>query len=195
MHIAEEIWLLWDIVIHVVGQKISRIGERMRAGKPTTLLVKISQASLHDDSLVRYIGEQLAKHDVPGEYLVLELPEAKVFTHLKATRDFATAIGRYDCRLALEHFGVGLDSFQLLAHLQPHLLKLDRSFTEELPQNADNQRRVGEIAEKARELGIRTIAESVQDASSMSILFSAGIDYVQGMFLAEPGPHMNYDFE
>ena len=195
LHIAEEHGLLWEIDHHVVGQAIARIGERMRAGRPTTLLVKISQASLHDDSLVRYIGEQLAKHEVPGEYLVLELPEAKVFTHLKATRDFATAIGRYDCRLALEHFGVGLDSFQLLAHLQPHLLKLDRSFTEELPQNADNQRRVGEIAEKARELGIRTIAESVQDASSMSILFSAGIDYVQGMFLAEPGPHMNYDFE
>ena len=195
LHIAEEHGLLWEIDHHVVGQAIARIGERMRAGRPTTLLVKISQASLHDDSLVRYIGEQLAKHEVPGEYLVLELPEAKVFTHLKATRDFATAIGRYDCRLALEHFGVGLDSFQLLAHLQPHLLKLDRSFTEELPQNADNQRRVGEIAEKGRELGIRTIAESVQDASSMSILFSAGIDYVQGMFLAEPGPHMNYDFE
>ncbi|TKS54148.1 EAL domain-containing protein [Luteimonas yindakuii] len=195
LHIAEEHGLLWEIDHHVVGQAIARIGERMRAGRPTTLLVKISQASLHDDSLVRYIGEQLTKHEVPGEYLVLELPEAKVFTHLKATRDFAAAIGRYDCRLALEHFGVGLDSFQLLAHLQPHLLKLDRSFTEELTQNPDNQRRVSEIANKARELGIRTIAESVQDASSMSILFSAGIDYVQGMFLAEPGPQMNYDFE
>ena len=195
LHIAEEHGLLWEIDHHVVGQAIARIGECMRGGKPTTLLVKISQASLHDDSLVRYIGEQLAKHEVPGEYLVLELPEAKVFTHLKATRDFAAAIGRYDCRLALEHFGVGLDSFQLLAHLQPHLLKLDRSFTEELTQNPDNQQRIHEIAGKARELGIRTIAESVQDAASMSILFSAGIDYVQGLFLAEPGPHMNYDFE
>ncbi|MCD9031443.1 EAL domain-containing protein [Luteimonas sp. Y-2-2-4F] len=195
LQIAEEHGLLWEIDHHVVGQAIARIGERMRAGKPTTLLVKISQASLHDDSLVRYIGEQLAKQQVPGEYLVLELPEAKVFTHLKATRDFAEAIGRYDCRLALEHFGVGLDSFQLLAHLQPHLLKLDRSFSEDLPQNADNQRRVNEIAAKARELGIRTIAEAVQDAASMSILFTTGIDYVQGMFLAGPGPRMDYDFE
>lgn len=195
LQIAEEHGLLWEIDHHVVGQAIARIGERMRAGKPTTLLVKISQASLHDDSLVRYIGEQLAKQQVPGEYLVLELPEAKVFTHLKATRDFAEAIGRYDCRLALEHFGVGLDSFQLLAHLQPHLLKLDRSFSEDLPQNADNQRRIDEIAAKARELGIRTIAEAVQDAASMSILFTTGIDYVQGMFLAGPGPRMDYDFE
>ncbi len=195
LHIAEEHGLLWEIDHHVVGQAIARIGERMRAGRPTTLLVKVSQASLHDDSLVRYIGEQLAKHQVPGEYLVLELPEAKVFTHLKATRDFAEAIGRYDCRLALEHFGVGLDSFQLLSHLQPHLLKLDRSFCEELPQLPDNQKQVHDIAARARELGIRTIADAVQDAASMSILFSAGIDYVQGSFLAEPAAQMHYDFE
>ncbi|WP_219339682.1 EAL domain-containing response regulator [Luteimonas salinisoli] len=195
LQIAEEHGLLWEIDHHVIGQAIARIGERMRAGNPTTLLVKVSQASLHDDSLVRYIGEQLSQHGVPGEYLVLELPEAKVFTHLKATQDFAVAIGKYDCRLALEQFGIGLDSFQLLAHLQPHLLKLDPSFTDELVQNPDNQKRIQEIAGKARELGIRTIAEFVQDAASMSILFSAGVDYVQGSFLAEPGPEMNYDFE
>ncbi|MEZ0469896.1 EAL domain-containing protein [Luteimonas salinilitoris] len=195
LQIAEEHGLLWEIDHHVTGQAIARIGESIRAGRPTTLLVEVSQASLRDDSLVRYIGEQLSRHSVPGEYLVLQLPEAKVFTHLKATQDFATAIGKYDCRLALEQFGVGLDSFQLLAHLQPHLLKLDRSFTEDLVQNPDNQKRVQEIAEKARELGIRTIAEHVQDAASMSILFSAGVDYVQGSFLAEPGSQMNYDFE
>ena len=167
----------------------------MKDNKPTTLLVKISQASLHDDSLVRYIGEQLAHHGVPGEYLVLQLPEAKVFTHLRAARDFADAVGRFDCRLALSEFGVGLDSFQLLSHLQPHLLKLDRSFSEDLAQNAESQQRINEIAGKAREMGIRTVAEYVQDAASMTILFGAGIDYAQGNFLAQSGPEMNYDFD
>src|SRR3546814_5818287 len=71
------------------------------------------------DSLVRYIGEQLTAHGVPGEYLALQLPEAKVFTHLKAAQEFAAAIGKLDCRIPLEQFGAGLDSFQLLAHLKP----------------------------------------------------------------------------
>ena len=52
-----------------------------------------------------------------------------------------------------------------------------------------------DIARRARELGIRTIAECVQDAASMSILFSSGVDYVEGDFLASAGPAMNYDFE
>ena len=195
LQIAEEHGLLWEIDRYVVGHTIAAIGQRISAGKPTALMVKVSQASLDDDSLVRYIGEQLNAHGVPGEYLVLQLPEAKVFTHLKAAQDFAAAIGKLDCRIALEQFGAGLDSFQLLTHLKPNLLKIDRSFMEDLPKNQANQDRIREIATKARELGIRTIAEFVSDAASMSILFSAGVDYVEGEFLAGSGPEMNYDFE
>ena len=195
LQIAEEHGLLWEIDRYVVGHAIAIIGQRMRAGKPTTLLVKVTQASLGEDSLVRYIGEQLVVHGVPGEYLVLQLPEAKVFTHLKAAQEFAAAVALHDVRIGLEQFGAGLDSFQLLAHLKPHLLKIDRGFIEELPKNPDNQQRIREIAHKARELGIRTIAEFVQDAASMSILFSTGVDYVEGHFLAGSGPEMNYDFD
>ncbi|MBP6798743.1 MAG: EAL domain-containing protein [Luteimonas sp.] len=195
MQIATEHGLLGDIDRAVLGKAIAVIGQRMQANRPTTLLVKVSQAALDDVRLAQFIGEQLTEHGVPGEYLVLQLPEAKVFTHLKATQAFADAIGQYDCRLALEQFGVGLDSFQLLAHLKPNLLKIDRSFVEDLPKNEENQARIRDIARRARELGIRTIAEFVQDAASMSILFSAGADYVEGHFLAPAGPAMNYDFE
>jgi EAL domain-containing protein (putative c-di-GMP-specific phosphodiesterase class I) len=104
-------------------------------------------------------------------------------------------VARHGCRVGLEQFGVGLDSFQLLSHFDPAFLKLDRSFMEDLPKNAANQQRVREIADKARGLGIKSIAEFVQDAGSMSILFSSGIDYVEGYFLAPAGPEMNYDFE
>ncbi len=195
LQIAEDNGMLGEIDRYVATRAIASIGERLRLGQPTTLLVKVSQASLDGDGFADFIGEQLAAHQVPGEYLVLQLPEAKVFTHLKATQAFAARIGRFDGRFALEQFGVGLDSFQLLGHLQPHLLKLDRSFTDDLPNNPENQARVGEIARRARQEGIRTIAEFVQDAASMSILFAADIDYVQGNFLAAAGPGMHYDFE
>lgn len=195
LQIAEEHGLLWEIDHYVVGRAIAVIGERIRANKPTTLLVKVSQASLADDSLPRYIGEQLLAHGVPGEYLVVELAEAKVFTHLKAAQDFAAAVARLDVRIALENFGAGLDSFQLLAHLKPNMLKIDPGFIEDLPSNADNQQRVREIANKAREFGIQTMADFVLDAATMSVLFGTGVDYVSGNFLAPSGPDMTYDFE
>jgi len=195
MHIAEEHGLLGQIDRWVIARAIAMLGERIRAGKPVTLLVKVTQASLLDGGLPAFIGERLAAHGVPGDALLLQVPESKVFINLRATQDFTTAIGTLGCKLVLEQFGAGLDSFQLLTHLTPGFVKIDRSFMDDLAKNAANQHRVKELAQKARDLGIQSIAEFVQDAASMSILFSQGIDYVEGNFLAIAGPDMNYEFD
>ena len=193
--IAEEYGLLGEIDRYVVDRAIELIAQRSRAGKPVTLLVKVSQHSIQDPQLATHIGQRLTAQGANGEYLVLQMQESKVFTHLHAVQEFAGVVNQYGCRIGLEQFGAGLDSFQLLTHVQPQLLKIDRSFIEDLPKNNDSQQRVRDIARKARDQGILTIAEFVQDAASMSILFSAGVDYVEGHFLATAGPEMNYDFE
>jgi len=195
LQIAEDHGMLPEIDRYVVERAIELISQREHEGRPVTLLIKVSQTSLQSDALAAFIGEQLAARGASGEYLTLQLQEAKVFTHLHAVQQFAASINAFGCRLGLEQFGAGLDSFQLLTHVQPQLLKIDRSFIEDLPKNAESQNRVREIAQKARDLDILTIAEFVQDAASMSILFSAGVDYVEGHFLAAASPEMNYDFE
>ena len=193
--IAEEHGLLWEIDQWVVGRAIEVIGQRLNTGKRTSLLVKITQDSLQDARLLEHIGKTLEAHKVPGELLVLELSEAKVFTHLRMAQDFQRNVSSLGVRVGLEQFGSGLNSFQLLNHFDATLLKIDRDFMLELPSNQKNQERIREIAAKAREVGKRTIAEFVQDAASMSFLFGAGVDFVQGHFLAAAGPEMNYEFE
>lgn len=194
LQIAEEHGLLWEIDRWVVAEAIRVIGERLRAGRRTTLLVKITQGSLQDDSLVRHIEEQLAKHGADGNLLVLQLPESKVFTHLRQTQDFLSQLARHGVRLGLEQFGAGLNSFQLLSHVDVALLKVDRSFTEALPTNPEQQKRLREIAQKAGALGKQTIVDFVRDATTMSALFSAGVDYAQGHFLAPADPELDYEF-
>lgn len=195
LQIAEEHGLLWEIDRWVVGKAIQVVGDRQRSGKRTTMLVKITQASLQDDSLLRHIEEKLAKHGTDGSLLVLQLPEAKVFTNLRAAQEFQSKLAKFGIRVGLEQFGAGLNSFQLLSHFDAALLKIDRGFMQDLPTSPDHQQRIREIADKAHELGKQTIAEFVQDAGSMTILFSAGIDYAQGHFLAPAGPEMDYEFE
>jgi diguanylate cyclase (GGDEF)-like protein/PAS domain S-box-containing protein len=194
LQIAEEHGLQWEIDQWVVTAAIRVIGERMRAGRRTALLVKITQGSLQDDGLVKLIEDQLAKHGADGRLLVLQLPESKVFTHLRQTQDFLSQLSRVGVRLGLEHFGAGLNSFQLLSHIDAAMLKVDRSFTEALPGNPEQQKRLAEIAQKASALGKQTIVDYVRDANTMSALFTAGIDYAQGHFLAPAGPEMDYEF-
>ncbi|MEO5561570.1 MAG: EAL domain-containing protein, partial [Dokdonella sp.] len=83
-------------------------------------------------------------------------------------------------------FGSGLNSFQLLKHIPAHYLKIDRNFMADLPKQKDNQDKIKDICEQAHHAGKLTVAEFVEDAASMSILFSCGVNFVQGNFLQEP---------
>lgn len=192
--IAEEHGLLDDIDRWVIKHAVAVISERQKAGKHTNLFVKVTPASLVEGGLEAFIAEQLAAHAVPGDRLVLQIPESKVFTHLKAVQAFQTAVAALGCRVALEQFGTGLNSFQMLSHFDPAILKIDRGFITELGKNAEVQKQVREIVAKAHAAGKQTVAEFVSDAATMSVLFSMGMDFVEGNFLAAPGPAMNYDF-
>lgn len=192
--IAAEHGLMAEIDRWVVARAIAVIGERQRAGHATSLLVKISPDAFADLQMVELIRRELAVHGVPGERLWLQAPEAKVFTHLRNAQQFLAAATALGCKVGLEQFGSGLDSFQLLAHFQPSFLKLDRGFTQDLAQTREHQEKIREITERAQSAGIRSIAEFVTDATSMSLLFSAGVDYVQGEFVGLAGPGMTFDF-
>lgn len=192
--IAEEHGLLDDIDRWVIKNAVKVIGERLKAGKHTNLFVKVTPASLAEGGLEAFIAEQLVAYGAPGDRLVLQIPESKVFTHLKAVQAFQAAVAELGCRVALEQFGTGLNSFQMLSHFDPAILKIDRGFIAELGKNAEIQKQVREIVSKAHDAGKQTVAEFVSDAATMSVLFSMGMDFVEGNFLAAPGPLMNYDF-
>jgi len=194
MPIAEEHGLLGELDRWVIGRTIMLLAERRKAGKETTLYVKVAPSSLVDGDLHNYIGSQLKAHSVPGALLVLQLPESKIYAHLRPLQAFQKIVASFGCRLCLEQFGTSLNSFQMLTHFEPAILKIDRSFITDLAKNVENQKKVREFVTEARRLEKQTIAEFVSDASSMTVLFSIGVDLVQGNFLAPPGPAMNYEF-
>ncbi|HYM86904.1 MAG TPA: GGDEF domain-containing protein, partial [Pseudoxanthomonas sp.] len=192
--IAEDNGMLDSLDRWVAKRAIRILGERIRAGHDTRMLVKVSPFSFADDRLMTLIEQELAANDVAGERLWLQVQEAKVFTHLRQAQAFLAGCTRLGCKVGLEKFGSGLDSFQLLAHFKPAFLKIDRSFTEDQAKMTEHQQKIREIAERGRADSMHTIAEFVQDAATMSFLFSVGVDYVEGFFLAAPSAQMNYDF-
>lgn len=194
MQIAEENALLGDIDRWAVTKAVQLISQRQALGKKTSLLLSLSHEALQDTSMASFIATTLGSAGVAGEQLVLAIAEAKVFTNLRAAQDFATAIAGFGARTALEKFGAGLNSLQLLQHFDPAFLKLDPQFMDDLAKSTESQQQIRNLSSQAAERNIRTIAERVEDASSMTLLFSAGIHFVQGDFLAPAGPDMNYDF-
>jgi multidomain signaling protein FimX len=191
--IAERNNLLPAIDRWIIASAVRSLGERERAGHRTTFFVKLSSQSLDDPTLLPWIAEHLKQNRVRGDALVFEMPESKVLMNMKPVRLFVKGLEQLKCGFALEQFGSGLNSFQLLKHVDAKYLKLDRTYMADLPKNKENQQRVKELCDQAHQLGKLTVAEFVEDAASMSVLFTFGVNFVQGNFLQEPEKIMSYE--
>ncbi len=192
--IAEKYNLLPAIDRWVVASAVRSLAEREKAGHKTTFFLKLTVPSLEDPTLLPWIAQHLKSHRVGGDKIVFEMPESKVTTNLKPVREFLKGLAQLHCGFAVQQFGSGLNSFQLLKHIDCQYLKIDRTFMPELPKNKENQQRVKELCDQAHSHGKLTIAEFVEDAASMSILFTFGVNFVQGNFLQEAEKVMSYEF-
>lgn len=192
--VAEENGLLMEINRCVARLAIQRIGQRKAQGHTTHVGIRITPETFNDPQFLSIVREQLQAWNVDGSQLLLQIAESRVYTHLRAAQQFQSDLAGLGCRLVLDQFGNGLDSFQLLGHIRPAAIKLDRSFTADFATLREQLPKVEEISRRARELEITAIAEFVQDAQSMSLLYSAGVAFVQGDFVGPAQLEMDYDF-
>ena len=194
MPIAEAHNLLIDIDQWVVSQAISLLAERKQKGINTQLFVKISADSMLDNTLIDLIKTGLVANAVAGHRLILQLPESKIITRLKEIQQFISSLKAIEVRVALSQFGTSVDSLKMLSHIDVDIIKIDRSFFEEMDKNPQNQTKVRSFVQYARDNDKSTMAEFVSDAATVGFLFSAGIDLIQGNFLSPPLTQMNFDF-
>ena len=181
---AEEHGLAGAIDRWALNRAIRDVAHHIAAGKQAKVLVKISQQSVDDEQLVTDISRMLAEHDVPATALVLQLPESKVFTNLRQTQRLNEELRVIGARFCIEHFGVGLNSLQLLNHVRPGFLKLNEDYIADFTTSQENRDRVQEIVQQAHAQEIACIARGVSDAATMTALFTTGVEYMQGDFIA-----------
>ncbi|WP_049622445.1 GGDEF/EAL domain-containing response regulator [Frateuria defendens] len=186
MPIAEKHGLTGAIDRWVIDQAIKTLTARDHYGVQTTFFIKLTAEALQDAALLPWLAQRLQQAGLRRGQIVLEMTESKVVTLLRPAQEFIGEWKRIGGRFALEQFGSGLNSFQLLQHIGADYLKIDRTFMTQLPQHPENQKKVAEICQQARDMGRQTIAEWVEDAASTSLLFACGVDFVQGNFLQEP---------
>ena len=186
MPIAEKHQLTPSIDRWVINRAIEVLKARDGHGVHTTFFVKLTADSMQEPSFLPWLEERLKRAALRQGQLVLEMTESKVVTLLRPAQEFINRWKQMGGRFALEQFGSGLNSFQLLAHIDADYLKIDRTYMAQLPQHPENQKKIGEICVQAHDMGKLTVAEWVEDATSTSLLFACGVDFVQGNFLQEP---------
>lgn len=192
--VARQTGQIVDIDRWVIREAIVRLAERRREGHDTVFFIKLSGPTLDDPELPLWINEQLKAAHLPGSTVVFEIAEKEAADHLKHAKAFMKSMESIHCKTSLEHFGGGPNSFQLLKHLPVNFLKIDGAYIHNLASDENNQAMVRSIIDMAASMQKECIAEFVEDASSLAVLFQLGIPFIQGYFLQEPHPGMDYDF-
>ena len=152
------------------------------------LEVNVSGESMADDALTQALDQELAATGVDPGRLIVEVIEQTAVARIDETRRFADEVKRLGCRFALDDFGAGFGSFYYLKYLPFDYLKIDGDFVQSLPVNRTDQLVVQAVADIARGLGKRTIAEFVGDDDTLALLQDCGVDLAQGYYLGRPAP-------
>jgi EAL domain-containing protein (putative c-di-GMP-specific phosphodiesterase class I) len=179
---AQRTDLMKNIDRWVVGAAMSYCAAR----KPHRVFVRISRDSLRDQTLGTWLQQQLRASGVDPRRLVFELPEEVATTNLKETKELQALIRPLGFELAIESFGAGRDQAQLLNHVPVNYVKIDGALMQGLANDRSLQEQVKGLVEHAKTAGAVTIAERVEDANTMAVLWQLGVEFVQGYFVNSP---------
>lgn len=177
----------------VLEESIKMLAQQEKQGHQTHLFIKLADQTIKDETLL-FIKKLLRERKLPGERLIIELSESVAISQVKLAKTFVSTLKSFGCQAALEHFGTGLNSATTLKHIPVDYVKIDSSFSKGLSTNVENQHAVKEMVKSAHELGKKTIAEAVEDANSLTVLWSSEMDYAQGHYIQEPLESLDFDF-
>jgi diguanylate cyclase (GGDEF)-like protein len=150
------------------------------------LFVKLSSESIIDKTLFDWLTKAVESSGVSPAKLCFQVSEEDAAQYLTQTRTLADQLKARGYSFALEHFGAGRDSGRLLAQMPIRYLKFDGSLMQSLATDQELQERVRLFIAAASKRGIATIAERVEDANTMAVLFQLGAAYMQGHYVHEP---------
>jgi len=192
--LAEQTGQIAEIDQWVIRNAVKKLAEHRSQGVETRFFIKITATTLQNEELPGFIQNYMKAARLPGDALVFEIAEQHAGQQLKHAKRFVKTLQKLHCRTALEHFGASPNSSQLLKHLPVDFLKIDGSFIHNLASDTDNQAMVKSILETAKSMNKQCIAEYVEDAHSLAVLWQSGIHFIQGNFLQEPSEALDYDF-
>ena len=179
---AERNDLMKNIDRWVIGASMSFAANR----KAACIFVRVSKDTILDKSLIGWLETQLKSLKIEPKRLCIQVTEELAMQYVRQTTELSEHLRKLGFRFALEHFGTGRDPLKLLASIGMNFIKVDGSLMQGLSTNQLQQQRVKGLVESAKRKGVETIAERVEDANTMAVLWQLGIEFIQGYFINAP---------
>lgn len=150
--------------------------------------INISGGSVNDTQFLSFLKEQLEKFQVPPHRICFEITETTAISNLESASSLIQEVKELGCSFALDDFGRGMSSLTYLKHLPIDYLKIDGGFVKDIANSSMDYAMVEAFNHLSHLMGIQTIAECVEDETTMKTLTEIGVDFAQGFCISRPTP-------
>ncbi|HEY3007095.1 MAG TPA: EAL domain-containing protein [Micromonosporaceae bacterium] len=188
IRVAEQSAVMRLLTRRVIDDVVEQIAKWAAAGVQLRASLNVSVRDLHTAEITEQISDRLARYGVPPDRLQLEITEGALMADPRRVLATISELHRIGVAIALDDFGTGYSSMQHLRRLPLAEVKIDRSFVLGMAADADDAAIVRSIIELAGALGLRVVAEGVEDERTWRLLHRSGCHIAQGWFYARPMP-------
>jgi diguanylate cyclase (GGDEF)-like protein len=188
--LAEQAGMMRELTGWVLDQALAQCARWRNAGDPVAVSVNISATNLIDVGFTGAVEDLLERHELRPEALVLEITETSIIEEFERARIAVDELSAVGVIVSIDDFGTGFTSLAYLSALTVGELKLDRSFITRLTDrdSARDLQLVRSTIDLGHALGMRVVAEGIEDAPTLELLRGLGCDIAQGYFIGRPQP-------
>ena len=183
---AEQFGVVQRLDQQIVSKAVRCLAELPHALDTIGLSINLSGLSVGSQEMYHCIERELREAGVEPSRITFEITETAACEQLDSAMEFIHKVRQLGCNISLDDFGVGFSSFSYLKHLRADILKIDGSFIRDIHNNNADQLFVKALVDVARGMGMRTIAEFVENEQVFERVRALGVDYVQGFYLGKP---------
>ncbi|WP_284642929.1 EAL domain-containing protein [Paenibacillus silviterrae] len=187
--VAEEIGMITEIDEWVIEEACAQSARWLRRfGRPVKIAVNLSAKTLYHPSMPQFIQACLSRYDVTPAMLEIELTESVGLRHFDAAEELVEELRNLGVLLSIDDFGTGHSALSYLKRLHFDVLKIDKSFIQDLEQDLTNITLVKAMVDMAHALQLTVVAEGVETEEQYILLRSISCDVIQGYLLSKPLP-------
>jgi diguanylate cyclase (GGDEF)-like protein len=186
--LAESTTLIERVTRRVMEQALVQLACWDAEGLVLGAAINLSARHLGDLALPELVSGLLNKHGIAPERLILEVTESRLMSDPLRSAEILRRLGALGVELSIDDYGTGYSSLAYLQRLEVHELKIDKSFIARLDDEPNDATIVRSTIELGHNLGLRMVAEGVEDLSTAQRLVALGCDRLQGYLIGRPTP-------
>jgi EAL domain-containing protein (putative c-di-GMP-specific phosphodiesterase class I) len=181
-------WVVRTLLVWLTNNR------KLWARVPCVFSVNLSAQSITDDRFVSFVEACVLKSGLPPQALCFDITERFAATGSISVSESMKRLEALGCEVALDDFGANSPAYGYLRSIPAHYFKIDSSLVGAAPTDRVARAMISAIVRMAGDLGVQTVAESVESDLELQAVRSLGVDYAQGYLLGKPKSLCGYDF-